>query len=308
MIKLFGETLKRLREKRHATQQEILELLIRSDDSLSKLDLTTYSRWERGVTVPKLYKQLVVVRILGGDITHLIDPKARGTQKKQKTFANLVRQLHNPYIGDFETFTYNECKSRQDRENLCRQLTNFHQEYLGESIDTNFIVESDLLLNAFRDTSHNLIGHNVYGFVSVDTREDLFSPSKLTEVQFININKVKDQALDLYIVSAYHMLPTTRMIELLFLLDILVKRTKLKSVIINCHNQDAYNLYSTNIDFQVLSKGDEVQFGGVKMFTKCYQYVQIKLKAEAILASKVISHLVPSIDKYILEYRERFLS
>ncbi|CAH6938268.1 Transcriptional regulator [Vibrio chagasii] len=308
MIKVFGETLKKMREDRYATQQEILELLIRSDDSLSKLDLTTYSRWERGVTVPKLFKQLVVVRILGGDITHLIDPKARGTQKKQKTFANLVRQLHNPYIGDFETFTYNECKSRQDRENLCRQLTNFHQEYLGESIDTNFIVESDLLLNAFRDTSHNLIGHNVYGFVSVDTREDLFSPSKLTEVQFININKVKDQALDLYIVSAYHMLPTTRMIELLFLLDILVKRTKLKSVIINCHNQDAYNLYSTNIDFQVLSKGDEVQFGGVKMFTKCYQYVQIKLKAEAILASKVISHLVPSIDKYILEYRERFLS
>ena len=81
MKKEFSLFLKNTRSKLQITQQEAVNILINSESKLSRLDLTTYSRWERGTTKPILSKQIVIARALGQDVASLIDQKTKVPSK-----------------------------------------------------------------------------------------------------------------------------------------------------------------------------------------------------------------------------------
>ena len=59
-MSVFANYLKRLRSNRGLTQQQVIDYLSENDTSFRSLDITTYSRWERGVTTPKISKQILV--------------------------------------------------------------------------------------------------------------------------------------------------------------------------------------------------------------------------------------------------------
>ncbi|MEZ8737606.1 hypothetical protein AB6D58_20515, partial [Vibrio sp. 10N.239.312.D08] len=60
-----------------------------------------------------------------------------------------------------------------------------------------------------------------------------------------------------------------------------------------------HSLYESNSDCELINKGKSLPFGGVKVYGKHFRYVRIKANAESILASKVVSDIVPFTSEYI---------
>jgi transcriptional regulator with XRE-family HTH domain len=58
---LFSDYLKSCRLKYNFTQEELVSSLYTYHDNFSKLDVTTYSRWERGVTQPSSDKKIDII-------------------------------------------------------------------------------------------------------------------------------------------------------------------------------------------------------------------------------------------------------
>ncbi|RYU68409.1 XRE family transcriptional regulator [Aliivibrio finisterrensis] len=295
----FSHYLQSIRKEKKLTQQEVLELLIASDSTFAKLDLTTFSRWERGVTTPKLTKQLLITRTLGGDIAMLINPDVKRSTNKQNLIHYFNRKTLDPYSKNPNTFTTHHYDSLTEEFKLCQQLEVFHSDYLGMDIESETLRKSNLLLNSFVDQSEVMIGHFLYGFVPTDTKSTQLNPNKLSGCLFINPNELSTVPISMYIISSYSSLSAPRMMSILMILDALRQNTEIKSLYVNCHDQDSYNLYSANTEFDIITKGPPLPYGGIKVFGKHYRYVQLKIKAENILASKVVSSLVPFTDEYI---------
>jgi transcriptional regulator with XRE-family HTH domain len=100
----FSSYLQMIRDKKNLTQQHLLELLVKSNDAFSKLDLTTLSRWERGVTTPKLEKQLLVARLLDSDVAMLINPDVHIPKTKLHMVDKVRYRTLNPYSADKTLF------------------------------------------------------------------------------------------------------------------------------------------------------------------------------------------------------------
>lgn len=301
MAVTFSQYLQDFRKRTNLTQQEVLDHLISSDSSFSKLDLTTFSRWERGITTPKLSKQLLAARILGSDIAILVDPKSEVPDKKQHMFDLVKDRVHSPYLPNTHNFVTRRYNSLNNEPEICRQLTTFHSDYLAMDIKIDTLQKSNLKLQAFLDSSGSLIGHLLYGAIASDTPADLLNPTKLSECPFTEKCELSDTPLNLYIVSAYCALSTPRMVLILMILDILRQHPETKYLYVICHDQEGYTLYDANADCEIIAKGRDLPFGGVKVYGKHYRYIQLKIHAESILASKVVADLVPFTDMYIQE-------
>ncbi|MDP2492309.1 helix-turn-helix transcriptional regulator [Vibrio splendidus] len=299
MTVTFSQYLQDFRKRTNLTQQEVLEHLISSDYSFSKLDLTTFSRWERGITTPKLSKQLLAARVLGSDIAILIDPEADVPDKKQHMFDLVKNRVLSPYQANTHNFITRHYSSLNDEPGICRQLITFHFDYLEMNMKVDMLQESNLELQAFLNSSGSLIGHLLYGFITSDTPSSVLNPAKLSECLFIETSELPETPLNLYVVSAYSSLSTPRMALILMILDALRQHPEVKYLYVNCHDQEGYTLYDANADCEIITKGRDLPFGGVKVYGKHYQYIQLKINAESILASKVVSDLVPFTQEYI---------
>lgn len=293
----FAQVLERVRKESNLTQQGILELLIESAPTLAKLDLTTYSRWERGVTIPKLSKQLLVARIMGGDVAELIKPVAKKTIKITRNLEKLRTDTFTPYgSSSFKTSHY---ESLISEPKLCQQLITFHRDYLEMDINLNDLHCKNLMLETFVDDNGQLIGHLLYGFIETSSLASQFVPHKLSDYQFVLPKDHKKNALTMYVISGYSSLAPARMTTILMVLDMLRKNTNIKNLHTNCYLQEAYLLHESNPDSEIIYKGKALPFGGVKVYGKYYRYVCIKVRVESLLASKVISDLVPFTQEYI---------
>ncbi|WP_286300053.1 helix-turn-helix domain-containing protein [Vibrio apostichopi] len=301
----FARYLQNMRKEQNLTQQEVLEFLVKSNTIFTKLDLTTLSRWERGVTVPKLTKQLLVARCFGTDVAQLIDPIKNISVKKKKILSHASDRTLNPYSSKSTSFSMRHYSSLDDENELCELLQVFHFDYLGIDIDIDMLKKRNLLINTFIDQTDNLIGHLLYGFVPSKTEESQLNPNNLSECTLIAQNIPEEEPINMYLISGYSFLSTPRMVIILNVINILRKNTAIKYLYVNCHNQFFFDLYSSNVEFDVVSKGNLVPFGGVKLFGKHYSYVQLKLNAHDILASKVIADLVPFTDEYLQDLLDK---
>ncbi|NOH79972.1 XRE family transcriptional regulator [Vibrio sp. RE86] len=295
----FAKCLQAVRNDKQITQQEALDTLISSDESLSKLDLTTYSRWERGVTKPKLSKQLLVARILGADSTSLIDPEANAPEKKRQVLDYVHSRTKDPYSKSSADFTAYQDISLKDKEDLHQQIVTFHTDYLQQNLEPSALLNDNLHVNVFVDGDNKLVGHMIYGYVEIDTPSVLLNPNKLEECPFVNEERRPDLDLALYLVSMYCSLIPPRMVAILSLIELLKQNQNIKHLYANLHDQEGYNLYNSNVECTVLTKGNQEPYGGVKVYGKHYRYVQIKANADEILASKVIANIVPFTDEYL---------
>lgn len=294
----FAQFLECVRRDRNLTQQDMVDLLSSSED-FSKLDLTTFSRWERGITSPKLSKQLLVARMMNEDAAHLIDPETKVKEKNKRHFEIMTNRILNPYTTVCGSFFHCCHDSLIEQHSLCQQLSGFHQNYMGISVDTPAIQQSKMILNAFTDSSDMLVGHLLYGFLPVGLDSLSINPNQLLNCPFVDTKNNTKQPVDMYVISTFGSLPIPRMVSILFMLDILRRNNQIKHLILNCHDQDAFTLLENIVDCELVSKGDEILFGGIKVFGKHYRYVQVKVKAESFLAGKVISDIIPFTSEYI---------
>ncbi|WP_375321070.1 helix-turn-helix transcriptional regulator [Aliivibrio logei] len=295
----FAKFLEYVRTDRILTQQEMVDLLSSSDPALSKLDLTTFSRWERGVTSPKLSKQLLIARVMEEDVVQLIDPNVKAKEKNKRHFDKMTNRILYPYTVTPSTFSHYHHGSLLKQQGLCEQLSGFHHDYMGISINAEDLQTSELVANTFSDSAGMLVGHLLYGFIPVNQPAAAISPDQLSACPFIGYDNSSEKIADMYVVSTYGSLPAPRMVSILLMLDILCANTQVKHLVLNCHDQEAFALFETSTECEILAKGSEVPFGGIKVFGKNYRYVQLRIKAETILALKVISSLIPFAREYI---------
>ncbi|MDD9158209.1 transcriptional regulator [Aliivibrio sp. S4TY2] len=74
MNRLFEQILKKYRIRSGITQEFMVDLLSNNSPKLHKLDNVTFSRWERGITIPPFRKQIEVYQLLEVDpIDELIE-------------------------------------------------------------------------------------------------------------------------------------------------------------------------------------------------------------------------------------------
>ncbi|OBS95503.1 transcriptional regulator [Vibrio tasmaniensis] len=296
----FSKFIEKIREKQDLTQQQLVDTLIESDEKLQKLDLTTISRWERGITVPKLSKQLLIARIMGEDVGLLIDPKEQAPKNKQNSFNILKNRTLNPYISNSEHFECHQYNSLQDQREVCQLLTRFHHSFLDMNISMESLQQCRLYLNLYQTFSGDFVGHFLYGFLQAETQPKVLAPEHLIDCPFIDETNTSSQPIDMYVVSSFSSLSRPRMLNILTILNSVRNNTKIKNLIVNCHSQEAFDLYETAPEHEILTKGDETTLRGVKVFGRTYKYVQLKINAESLLSSKVVSSLVPNTEENIM--------
>ncbi|WP_017021987.1 helix-turn-helix domain-containing protein [Aliivibrio logei] len=295
----FSDYLQKVRVEKNLTQQNLLEQLIQSSEAFAKLDLTTLSRWERGVTKPKLEKQLLVARELGSDIALLIDPEANVSEAKKESLDKLRHRTSNPY--NTNQFRIERFSSLEEEDHLCEKLKAFHQNYLNINVNVDLLETKSINMIAYLDKNDELLAHLAYGYLPLSTSREQLHPNNVETSQFITLsdNQYKDSDLIFYIVSGFSSLSIPRTINILTILDVLRSESRIKQCYVTCHDQDAFNLYDMNTDSEVINKGDLTPIGGIKLFGRRYKYLQLKISAETILASKVVSDIVPFTEQYI---------
>ncbi|KJG04074.1 hypothetical protein UB33_20945 [Photobacterium angustum] len=299
MKKEFSLFLKNTRSKLQITQQEAVNILINSESKLSRLDLTTYSRWERGTTKPILSKQIVIARALGQDVASLIDQKTKVPSKEKKDFELSIQRNHNPYNYQKTDFTTKHYNSLTNQLDLCHNLMAFHNDYLGLDTSLSDFQKANLKLDIFFDKHGEMIGHLLYGFLDTSTLTSGHASKKLSNCEFIQPQTHNDKSLTLYVISGFSLLSSPRKAIISKTLDIIRQNKKIKFLETNCHNQEAYSIHERNPECEFLFKGPSTAFGGIKVFGNNYRYIRLKLSAESVLAYKVVSSLVPFTHEHI---------
>lgn len=301
MTLTFAECLQTIRAEKGITQQQALDTLIKSEVSLSKLDLTTYSRWERGVTKPKLSKQILIARILGANAASLINPETKIPENKRQVLNYVHSRAKDPYSKPSDDFTAYRGVSLRNREDILQKIVTFHTDYLQHKLQSTEFLNDNLHVDIFVDCDNKLIGHMIYGYVERNTSPTLLNPNNLAKCPFLGPDKRQGSPLALYIVSMYCSLIAPRMITILSVIELLRQSQNIKDLYVNVHDQEGFNLYNSNVDCAILAKGEQEPYGGIKVYGKHYRYVQVKANAEEILASKVIADLVPFADHYLAD-------
>lgn len=293
MKKVFSRYLLHVRTKHNLTQREIVDFLIEGDNSFERLDITTYSRWERGVTEPKLTKQILIARIFRDDITLLIDSMLSEKDAKTEVMREFLGFIDDPYWVEeprLSSLIENNCPTTRAR------ILAFHQNYLKAEIASDLLSNEDVTLVTRKDSEGHLLGHFLYTFVPVNLPDDDYEPKHLHQQKLESKSTVSD-AINFYFISGFSSIPDFRLDTLLTIIDLIKNYPVIKNVVINCHNQRNYNAYETHTENEIIGKGKIVNRGGIKLFGKRYSYVRLKIRAESILSTKAITNLLPYIEE-----------
>lgn len=99
------------------------------------------------------------------DVIQLIDPEAKAKEKNKRHFEKMTSRILYPYTTTPDTFSHNHHGSLLEQQSLCQQLSGFHKDYMGISINAKDMQKCELVVNTFSDSTGLLVGHLLYGFV-----------------------------------------------------------------------------------------------------------------------------------------------
>ncbi|MBD1569735.1 helix-turn-helix transcriptional regulator [Aliivibrio sp. S10_S31] len=299
MVLTFSEYLKNVRSQKKLTQQALLDILVDGHESFSKLDLTTLSRWERGATSPKLEKQLIIARLLDTDITQLVDPNIDVTKAKTTSIVKFKDRTLNPYLpsdADFKLTKYTSLKAEKE---LCNNLVNFHNDYLGINFNEDTFNNSPLSAYVYKNKQKALVGHYLFGYMDINNAKSQLEPSNIDTLHFLDLSEVQKRNVVLNIVSNYSSLTEPRMLNMLITIRKLHRYPNIKEIYMTVQYQEVFDFFEANTNCEVVFKGSEIPTGGVKYLGKQYRYVQIRFNAENFLAARAIADFVHHVDDYI---------
>ena len=292
-MKKFAEYLQNLRNQHELTQQQMIERLIASDSSFERLDITTYSRWERGATEPKLAKQMLVARTFGDDVTLFFNSTLDSNEAKNIAFEEFIGPVFDPYwLGDREIAIHQTQLPSDDEQSLARIIA-FNNNYLKLTSDEGLLNNENITLTTIKDSTGHLLGHHLFSFVPADTPDENLEHCKVENWSLTTLEKNSGNPINMYSISGYNATPEVRLASVINMLHILKEHQEIKYYITNCHRHANYHMYDTHTDCEVIAKGTLINDGGVRVFGKRYSYVRLKIKAESILAAKAVSNLIP---------------
>lgn len=296
MNKLFANMLLSIRNIQEFTQQGMVERLVSAHQAFDKLDLTTYSRWERGVTTPKLAKQILLARVFDVDVSGIINEQIKSCVYSSEILDNYFNQMLTPYSTVIDQLRVRKYVGIHKDNALLDSLGSFHAEYLGINFAPEVLNDPNLICEAYFDDGGRLLGHFLYGFIDrgccneslkVDTTECAFA------------DQLSDNT-SLYVVSCFGSLPVCRMSLVVSILNLLKNNPRCHSLLINNHDQTGFNLLNVpSMTPEIRNKGAVVANGGIKFGSKRYRFIQVEVDAQRVLAEKAVLELVVHSEKYL---------
>lgn len=171
---MFSVLIKEFRDN-HALSQEDLAQMLMSFSGRESIDVTTISRWERGVSTPSIQNQLYILRKLDikfpllSIIQHQSSHKIVNLLKSR--FSRFSVFSDKPYRMELPKFTYTETNQLVDFLND-EELIQFNKKMFSLEFDTDFlnVYGSELSFDEMRFfrfyRGNLLVGHSVYAIVN----------------------------------------------------------------------------------------------------------------------------------------------
>ncbi|MFV8458717.1 helix-turn-helix transcriptional regulator, partial [Vibrio owensii] len=250
MSEQFSSYLQEMRAKHNLTQQQVIDHLLGIDSAFEKLDITTYSRWERGITAPKLAKQLMVVRAFYGDITALL-PTPELSSKPQLEFQRAVNNIHYPYAVE-ERLVPDISSLTSTAPEIMSRIISFTEHYLGLKISKELLSNPNVVVATITDATGHLVAHSLYSFAPTNTPNHLLEPDNSDRSPFTTLEKNNREPVSLCQLSSYTALPSARLAIIMNMLNIMRKHNEIRYFVTNCHNHAMYSLYDAYADFEIL--------------------------------------------------------
>ncbi|WP_086775955.1 helix-turn-helix transcriptional regulator [Vibrio coralliirubri] len=296
MNKLFADMLLSIRNVQEFTQQGMVDRLVSTHQAFEKLDLTTYSRWERGVTTPKLAKQVLLARVFDVDVSGIIKENMNSLVYNAEVVDSYLNQMLTPYFTVIDQLRVRKYVGVPKDNALLDSLESFHSEYLGINFAPEVLNDPNLICEAYSDESGSLLGHFLYGFVERGCCNESLKVDT-TECPFVD--KLANST-SLYVVSCFGSLPACRMTLLVSILNLLKNNPRCHSLLINNHDQTAFNLLNVpSMTPEIRNKGVVLANGGIKLGSKRYRFLQVEVEAQRILSEKAFIELVVHSEQYL---------
>ncbi|MFA1562340.1 helix-turn-helix domain-containing protein [Aliivibrio fischeri] len=203
---LFEHVLRKYREKSGVTQEMMVDLLSHSSSRLKKLDNVTFSRWERGITVPPFKKQMEVYKLLGVDpIEEIINSNIELTNSDGGG-VYYINDYYTRYVNEFSIYKVN----RSNKKNVKLLIGDIElireNDKFFDNICNIFNINEccdciDVLINKlnaeliFCKYKNRLIAHSIMIYVSSSYIRDTISNSLSVS------NLVKYKGSDKFVIS-----------------------------------------------------------------------------------------------------------
>ncbi|MGR5357993.1 helix-turn-helix transcriptional regulator [Vibrio chagasii] len=298
MSNKFADCLIDTRQTKQLTQQEMVDMLVQRHRAFEKLDLTTYSRWERGVTSPKLAKQVLFARTFSIDLTRVIPDKVKAPSKGLNLIDDFYQQILSPYSTTLEGLSIFVFDKLPEDQEIIRSLCSFNKDYLGIHLNHELLKSNKLSCQVYKNSNGDLLGHLLYGFIATNCCDFKNERNNLVDCHFVDPDN-ENQSVSLYVISSFGAIPIARMALLINIVDMLKNNLACKSLLINCHHQTGFDLLSSpNLDCQIRFKGQHVVNSGVKLYNNRYRYVQVEVPTENLLSAKGIHDIIKFTSDY----------
>ncbi|MCG9604084.1 helix-turn-helix transcriptional regulator [Vibrio chagasii] len=281
---MFSAALNTYRDKHELSQEEMVGLLVRLDESLSNLDRVTYSRWERGVTNPSLDKKYIILKNLYLFDALFQELEAGNESEKLNQQLVLNKRYSNSRLG---VDTLYRRKSKQ----ICYIVTEFlsFEEYdffrdYGEKVyDHELSFEGAKEFNTkalnnfhytFYDDDDLLLGHM---FCHVTVKDNIIELIPAIEKSTI----VKENEKVLFVGSVYSTSYRLTLVHFYFIKEILLSDLGVGCIYTQVFNEAILRFFQL-LGGKVVSRG-EASDRGVPYKNKEYKWIGIVINSDDFL-------------------------
>ncbi|QYJ79463.1 helix-turn-helix domain-containing protein [Shewanella acanthi] len=186
---MFSVLIKGFREA-HALSQEDLAQILLSFSGRESIDITTISRWERGISAPSIANQIYILRKLG--IKFTLDAVLPSISSEsiiaplKHRYSRIPAYADKPYRNELPSFTFSISDQLENFLND-NQLINFNKNMYSTDVEANVgkinlsAIEFDSvrIYRFFRE--QNLVGHLAYAVANTNEVIKLFEGIYQTE-------------------------------------------------------------------------------------------------------------------------------
>lgn len=301
----FKQFLKTNRLKKGLSQNNLLLELINYHESFSSLDVTTISRWERGLSKPTAKRQVLIAQFF--DVSYFNEHKDK-TAKQFSFRESDISGYSDPYSSASSNIEVIDLKSssRIDTESYCKLIDTFNLNIYNQKIKiSEKLIKEKHVTSAFiYKSEHSIIGHfflitaKLYNDTKFDTYNELieylykFDKPDEADTMFVPTYYSRD-----YKCANYSFFQTYRAI---------LSNKKIKRVIWFVHSKYSLDLCINQLNGRIINMctAERKNNKGFKLRGKHVNYVAIELDAMNIASYsfKKFSNVEPSIENFANEH------
>lgn len=308
---MFSMLIKKFRHDRALSQEDLVQMLLNFTGKGS-MDVTTISRWERGVNTPSVQNQLYILRKLNiefplSSITQHQSPQKVVNLLKSR-FSRFSALSDKPYRVEQPRFTYTETDQLADflRDD---ELIKFNQKMFSNDFDINLLDTYGVKLmfdevRVYRYyQGNNLVGHWAYGIIN--TRDIISLLEKLYKVDFSGAFSPEVDGKVLISFSGYASDLAIYLFSTKLSIKSMLKNNNIDWFVGHSFINEDWQI-NKNLGAKIIYRGDSVESGGIKVGKSRFKHLIYSSFVPTLLASPVSILGEYDLDKEYAEIVQSF--